>query len=53
MMGCCVEFEALSCQVTTTFDTSNAAQTRTVQAISYTAWHMLFYCLHILVIDLF
>jgi hypothetical protein len=47
------DFEALFYQDTTTLETSNAAQTRTLQAISYTAWLMLFYCLHISVIDLF
>jgi len=31
------DFEALSCQVTTTFDTSYTAQIRTAPAINYTA----------------
>jgi hypothetical protein len=31
------DFEALLCQVTTTFDTSCAAQIRTAPAINYTA----------------
>jgi len=37
------DFEALSFQVTTTFDTSNTAQIPTTPAINYTScWELLF-----------
>jgi hypothetical protein len=35
------DFEALSCQVTTTFDTSCTARMRTAPAINYTACYKL------------
>jgi len=35
------DFEALSCQVTTTFDTSCAARIRTITAINYTVCYQL------------
>jgi len=40
--------EALSCQVTTTFDTSCAARIRTALAINYTACYRLVFCLQVL-----
>jgi hypothetical protein len=47
------DFEALSYQVTTTFDTSCAAQIRTVPAINYTAcWQLVFIHIRLFVIYL-
>jgi hypothetical protein len=44
-------FEALSCQVTTTFDTSCAARKRTAPAINNTAcWHTNLYVYRILLL---
>jgi hypothetical protein len=50
------DFEALSCQVTTTFDTSCAARICTAPAINYTAcWQLVFIHIRLFVIylDLF
>ncbi len=41
MVWLVADFEALSCQVTTTFDTSVAARIRTAPAINYTACYRL------------
>jgi hypothetical protein len=47
------DFEALSCQVTTTFDTSCAARIRTAPAINYTAcWQLVFIHIRLFVIYL-
>jgi len=41
------DFEALSCQVTTTFDTGWNARIRTAPAINYTAcWLLVFFVCH-------
>ena len=46
------DFEALSCQVTTTFDTSCAARIRTAPAINYTACCAFgFYFFHLLIVN--
>ena len=46
------DFEALSCQVTTTFDTSCAARIRTEPAINYTACCAFgFYFFHLLIVN--
>jgi len=48
-----VDFEALSYQVTTTFDTSCAARIRTAPAINYTAcWQLVFFHIRLFVIYL-
>jgi hypothetical protein len=47
------DFEALSCQVTTTFDTSCAARIPTAPAINYTAcWQLVFIHIRLFVIYL-
>ena len=47
------DFEALSYQVTTTFDTSCAARIRTAPAINYTAcWQLVFIHIRLFVIYL-
>ena len=47
------DFEALSCQVTTNFDRSCAAQIRTAPAINYTAcWQLVFIHIRLFVIYL-
>ena len=47
------DFEALSYQVTTTFDTSYTARIRTAPAINYTAcWQLVFIHIHLFVIYL-
>lgn len=46
------DFEALSCQVTTTFDTGCAARIRTAPAINYTACCAFgFYLFHFLIVN--
>jgi len=47
------DFEALSCQVTTTFDTSCAARIPTAPAINYTAcWQLVFIHIRLFIIYL-
>ncbi len=47
------DFEALSCQVTTTFDTGCAARIRTAPAINYNACCAFgFYLFHFLIVNL-
>lgn len=46
------DFEALSCQVTTTFDTGCAARILTAPAINYTACCAFgFYLFHLLIVN--